>query len=86
MKKITLETLKSKGKHFFDMITKTNEIIKVKSDGDSEDGIVLMSLKEYNSLVETDYLLSSIANRNRLDESIQQLNNKETIAFKLMSE
>ena len=37
------------------------------------DAVVMIPLSEYESLIETDYLLRSPANARRLDESLSQL-------------
>lgn len=49
-----------------------------------ESGIVVMSLDEYNSLMATNYELSSKKNEQRLDASIESLKNKKGITKKLI--
>jgi antitoxin YefM len=47
------------------------------------DPVVLISLAEYESLMETEYLLRSPANAQRLNESMKQLANGKTRKLKL---
>ncbi len=42
--------------------------------------VVVMDMDEYNSILETLYLVSSKANRNRLEEAIEEMN--KGISFK----
>lgn len=71
MKAITISNLRSKIKHYFDSVINSSEILIIPRNNDDE-AIVIMSLKEYNALQETNYLLSSDKNRERLLESIKQ--------------
>jgi len=59
-------------KKYLDSVEDDNEILIIKRS--SGDGAVVISLSEYNSIMETLHLLSSKANADRLYKSIKQLN------------
>ncbi len=83
MKAITVTSLRAKMKYYFDAVSKSMDVIIVPRNNNDDDAIVIMSIKEYNSLKETEYLLSTSSNRNRLDESMNQLKDGETVSFSL---
>ena len=83
MKAVSISSLRSKMKHYFDSVSKSLEVIIVPRNNNDDDAIVIMSIREYNSLKETEYLLSTKLNRQRLEESIDQLKSAKTIKFDL---
>ena len=44
---------------------------------------IIISIQEYNSLLETEHLLSTNNNRNRIQESINQMAQEKTVLFKV---
>ena len=72
MKTITISNLRSRIRYFFNLVTTSSEVLVI-TRTNTDDAVVVLSLKEYNALTETNYLLSSEANRRRLLESITQL-------------
>jgi len=68
-------------KYYFDLVSKSMDVIVIPRNNNDEDAIVIMSIREYNSLKETEYLLSSSKNRQRLEESIDQLRGGKTISY-----
>ena len=64
-------------KKYLDAVEDNNETLIIKRK--SGKGSVVISLDEYNSLMETMHLLSSKSNADRLYESIRQMKEGETV-------
>ncbi len=71
-------------KKFLDEVENNHETLIIKRK--SGKGTVMISLDEYNSIMETVHLLSSKANADRLYESIQQMRNGETVVRDLIED
>ncbi len=82
MKAISVSTLRKEMKKYFDYVSKSMEVIIVPRNKE-EEAIVIMSIQEYNSLKETEHLLSTEANQDRLQKSIGQVTDGKTVKFSL---
>ena len=80
----TLSDFRKDIKHYFDKVTQNVETLIINRGKDN--GIVIMSLAEYNSLCATKHELSSKANEKRLDSAIQKLNKGKSVRRKLIEE
>jgi antitoxin YefM len=66
----TISKFRKNAKNYFDQIIEDKDTLLItRSDGQT---VVVMTLDDYNSKVETDYLNSSEANRKHLEKSIAQ--------------
>jgi antitoxin YefM len=71
-------------KGYLDSVELNNETLIIKRG--SGKGAVLISLEEYNSIMETLHLLSSKKNAQRLYESIEQMQSGNTVQSNLVEE
>lgn len=71
-------------KKFLDHVENNNETLIIKRGKGK--GAVMISLDEYNSLMETVHLLSSKTNADRLYESIKQMKDGDSFSKNLIKE
>ena len=71
-------------KEYLDSVEENNETLIIKRS--TGKGAVLISLDEYNSIMETLHLLSSRKNAERLFESIEQMGSGRIVSGDLIEE
>lgn len=72
MRTVTTTTLRSRLKYFLKLVSDSSETILIPRNGE-DDAVVLLPLREYNSLIETDYLNATLANRESLDRALKDV-------------
>jgi antitoxin YefM len=86
MKAVTISSLRTNMKNYFDEVSATEDILIIPRNNNEDDAGVVISIKEYNALIETSHLMSTDANRRRLERSIDHLNQGNTKLFTLEDE
>ena len=86
MKAVTISSLRMNMKTYFDQVSETEDILIIPRNNNEDDAVVVISIKEYNALTETSHLMSTDANRKRLEQSINHLNQGNTKLFRLEDE
>ena len=71
-------------KSYFDKVTQNFETLIINRGKDN--GVVIMSLAEYNSLCATQHELSSMENEKRLDSAINKLKSGKSSSKNLLEE
>lgn len=84
MKAANFTEFRTSLKKFLDNVVNNNETLIIKRG--TGKGAVMMSLDEYNSIMETLHLLNSKANADRLYESIKQMKEGNVVRNKLIEE
>jgi len=78
----TISDFRKDIKNYFDQVSENFETLIINRGKDN--GVVIMSLREYNALLATNYELSSSRNEKRLDSAIEKLSKGETYAKNLI--
>jgi antitoxin YefM len=69
---VTVTSLRQKLRVYLDRVSSSLETLIVMRGSNENEAVVIMSLDTYNSLTETNYLLSTEKNRERLMTAMQE--------------
>ncbi len=78
----TISDFRKDIKSYFDKVSKNFETLIINRGKDN--GVVIISLDEYNSLLATNHELSSAKNEQRLDAAIKKLSTKNSFEKDLL--
>lgn len=77
---VTATSLREKLKSYLDRVSNSMETLIVSRGSNDRDAVVIMSIETYNALTETNYLMSTQANRDRLLGSIGEFRAGKVLA------
>jgi antitoxin YefM len=80
----TISDFRKDIKRYLDKVTGSSETLIINRGKDN--GVVIMSLSEYNALCATQHELASRVNEKRLDSAIEKLKNDASFAKDLIEE
>jgi antitoxin YefM len=80
----TISEFRKRIKHYLDDVTKNFETLIINRGKDN--GVVVMSLEEYNALKTTQHELTSKANEKRLDAAVEKHQKGESFEKDLLDE
>lgn len=80
----TISEFRKRIKHYLDDVTQNFETLIINRGKDN--GVVVMSLEEYNALKTTQHELTSKANEKRLDAAVEKLREGESFEKDLLDE
>ena len=80
----TISDFRKDIKRYLDSVTKNFETLIINRGKDN--GVVIISLDEYNSLTATQYELSSKSNEKRLDSAIEKFKSGDSYEKNLLDE
>lgn len=83
MNAVNYSDLRKNLKTYLDRVYDDHEAIIVARK--NNENVVMVSIDEYNSLLETSHLLSTEANARHLADSIQQAKNGKTVSHELVN-
>lgn len=72
MKTITSTSFRNNMKHFLNLVSESYQTLLIPRKNE-DDGVVVMPLSEYNSLIETNYLTATDTNRKRLEKALKDV-------------
>ena len=79
MKALTASAFRQNLKRYLDAVANEDEVVIIPRGGDDGKGVAVISLERYGEMDETDYLLSTRANRTSLERSLAQAKAGEKI-------
>ena len=83
MKSISASTFRAHLRRYLDEVSEDDETLVIPRNRSEEDAVVVISIAQYNSLRETEHLLSTEANRSSLRRSLEQSKRDDVVEVRV---